>query len=173
MLHISRWWKNITCRIYFTYGLVQIFVKLEGVLKHFIIMILLFPSLTCLFFSSLCSPFIISLSPGHTQYCRAYYASNRCDQGCNNAACGWDGSDCFREQSPLWAKGTLLLHTKIPKQNLSLAVTPLLWTLSVILQSPLKLRGNISLAANLNLFDIYPQKFADMLAHSSPTDSNG
>lgn len=136
-------------------------------------MILLFLSLTCLFFSSLCSPFIISLSPGHTQYCRAYYASNRCDQGCNNAACGWDGSDCFREQSPLWAKGTLLLHTKIPKQNLSLAVTPLLWTLSVILQSPLKLRGNISLAANLNLFDIYPQKFADMLAHSSPTDSNG
>ncbi|XP_027868291.1 neurogenic locus notch homolog protein 1 isoform X2 [Xiphophorus couchianus] len=112
-------------------------------------------------------------NPGHTQYCRAYYASNRCDQGCNNAACGWDGSDCFREQSPLWAKGTLLLHTKIPKQNLSLAVTPLLWTLSVILQSPLKLRGNISLAASLNLFDIYPQKFADMLAHSSPTDSNG
>uniref|UniRef100_A0A3P9N9M7 Notch receptor, like n=1 Tax=Poecilia reticulata TaxID=8081 RepID=A0A3P9N9M7_POERE len=109
---------------------------------------------------------------GYTQYCRAYYASNRCDQGCNNADCGWDGSDCFREQSPQWAKGTLLLHTKIPKQNLSLAVTPLLWTLSVFLQSPLKLRGNISLATNLNLFDIYPQKFADMLAHSSPTDSN-
>ncbi|XP_012733172.2 neurogenic locus notch homolog protein 1 isoform X2 [Fundulus heteroclitus] len=111
--------------------------------------------------------------PGHTEYCRAYYASGLCDQGCNNAACGWDGSDCFRDQSPLWAKGTLLLHARISKQNFSLAVTPLLWTLSVILQSPLKLRGNISLPANMNLFEIDRQKFADMLAHSSPTDSNG
>uniref|UniRef100_A0A3Q2P4J0 Notch receptor, like n=1 Tax=Fundulus heteroclitus TaxID=8078 RepID=A0A3Q2P4J0_FUNHE len=92
--------------------------------------------------------------PGHTEYCRAYYASGLCDQGCNNAACGWDGSDCFRDQSPLWAKGTLLLHARISKQNFSLAVTPLLWTLSVILQSPLKLRGNISLPANMNLFEI-------------------
>ncbi|MEQ2287312.1 hypothetical protein AMECASPLE_011051 [Ameca splendens] len=112
-------------------------------------------------------------NPRHTEYCRAYYASDRCDQGCNNAACGWDGSDCFKEQSPLWAKGTLLLHTKIPKQNLSLSVTPLLWVLSVILQSPLKLRGNISFAANLKLFEINPQRFADQLAHSSPTESNG
>ncbi|XP_038132237.1 neurogenic locus notch homolog protein 1 [Cyprinodon tularosa] len=112
-------------------------------------------------------------NPRYIEYCRAHYGNTLCDQGCNSAACGWDGSDCFSEQSPLWAKGTLLLHTKIPKQNLSVSVTPLLWTLSVILQSPLKLRGSISLAANMKLFEIDSQKLADMLTHSSQTDSNG
>uniref|UniRef100_A0A1A8HTU9 Notch homolog, like n=2 Tax=Nothobranchius kuhntae TaxID=321403 RepID=A0A1A8HTU9_NOTKU len=112
-------------------------------------------------------------NPGHTEYCRAYYASGRCDQGCNNAACGWDGSDCFKGQSPLWAKGTLLLHTKIPKQNASFSISPLLWTLSSLLQTPLTLRGSLSLAASINLFDLDPKELAELLAHPSQSDSNG
>ncbi|XP_013871831.1 neurogenic locus notch homolog protein 1 [Austrofundulus limnaeus] len=112
-------------------------------------------------------------NPGHTEYCRAYYASGRCDQGCNNAACGWDGSDCFKDQTPIWAEGSLLLHTKIPKQNLSASISPLLWTLSVLLQSPLKLRGSVALAASRNLFEFSPQELAELLTHSSLADSNG
>ncbi|XP_017288778.1 neurogenic locus notch homolog protein 1 [Kryptolebias marmoratus] len=110
---------------------------------------------------------------GHTEYCRAYFSSGRCDQGCNNAACGWDGSDCFKDQAPVWADGSLLLHTKIPKQNVSVSVSPLLWTLSVLLQSPLKLRGFVGLAASRNLFDFSPQDLAELLAHSSTADSDG
>uniref|UniRef100_A0A3Q3G7A0 Notch receptor, like n=1 Tax=Kryptolebias marmoratus TaxID=37003 RepID=A0A3Q3G7A0_KRYMA len=109
---------------------------------------------------------------GHTEYCRAYFSSGRCDQGCNNAACGWDGSDCFKDQAPVWADGSLLLHTKIPKQNVSVSVSPLLWTLSVLLQSPLKLRGFVGLAASRNLFDFSPQDLAELLAHSSTADSD-
>ncbi|XP_041844787.1 neurogenic locus notch homolog protein 1 isoform X2 [Melanotaenia boesemani] len=112
-------------------------------------------------------------NPGHTEYCRAYYASGRCDQGCNNAACGWDGSDCIKHQRPLWAKGTLLLHINIPKQNGSISISPLLWTLTVLLQSPLILRDSISLSTSTNLFEFSPQELADMLTHPHPADANG
>ncbi|KAF6729443.1 Neurogenic locus notch-like protein 1 [Oryzias melastigma] len=112
-------------------------------------------------------------NPGHTEYCRAYYASDRCDQGCNNAACGWDGSDCIKHQSPAWAAGTLLLHASIPKQNDSLPISPLLWALSVLLQSPLKLRGSVPLDTSKNLFEFDSQELSDLLTHATPTDSNG
>ncbi|KAM4580836.1 uncharacterized protein notchl [Odontesthes bonariensis] len=112
-------------------------------------------------------------NPGHTDYCRAYYASGRCDQGCNNAACGWDGSDCIKHQKPQWAKGTLLVHSNVPKQNGTSTISPLLWTLSVLLQSPLKLTDSVPLAASMNLLDFSPQELAELLAHSYPGDSNG
>lgn len=121
--------------------------------------------------SSLCSS--VPLSPGHIQYCRNHYANSHCDQGCNSAFCGWDGSDCFKHQSPLWAKGTLVLHTNIPHQRGTFLNNSLLWALSIVLQSPLKLRGSVPLATNKDLFDIDPQKLANLLAQAAPADSNG
>ncbi|XP_028986043.1 neurogenic locus notch homolog protein 1 [Betta splendens] len=114
-----------------------------------------------------------SCNPGHVQYCRHNYANSHCDQGCSSASCGWDGSDCFRHQSPLWARGTLLLHTSVPHQRGAASNSSLLWALSMVLQSPLILRGSAPLAANRDLFDIEPQKLANLQAQATPADSNG
>ncbi|XP_041650207.1 neurogenic locus notch homolog protein 1 [Cheilinus undulatus] len=111
--------------------------------------------------------------PSHIVYCRDHYANSHCDQGCDNGPCGWDGSDCFTHQSPLWAKGTLILHANIPQQRGTFSNSSLLWALSVLLQSPLKLRGSAPLAPDSNLFDFDAQQLANMLAQASPTDSNG
>ncbi|XP_069571108.1 neurogenic locus notch homolog protein 1 [Brachyistius frenatus] len=112
-------------------------------------------------------------NPDHIQYCRDHYANSHCEQGCDSAPCGWDGSDCFKHQSPLWARGTLVLHANIPQQRGAFSNSSLLWALSVLLQSPLKLRGNVPLAVNRNLFDFDPQELADLLAQASTADSNG
>ncbi|XP_026173610.1 neurogenic locus notch homolog protein 1 isoform X2 [Mastacembelus armatus] len=112
-------------------------------------------------------------NPGHIQYCRDHYANSHCEQGCDNAPCGWDGSDCFSHQSPQWAEGTLVLHANIPQHRGTFANSSLLWALSILLQSPLKLRGCVPLATNRNLFDFDPQQLADLLAKGTPADSNG
>ena len=115
---------------------------------------------------------IVALSPDHIKYCRDHYADSHCGQGCNSAPCGWDGSDCFAHQSPLWAKGTLVLHTNIPLEHGAFSNSSLLWALSVLLQSPLKLRGATQLATNKNLFDFDAQQIK-LLAQATPADSNG
>ncbi|XP_053288635.1 neurogenic locus notch homolog protein 1 [Pleuronectes platessa] len=112
-------------------------------------------------------------NPDHIKYCRDHYADSHCGQGCNSAPCGWDGSDCFTHQSPLWAKGTLVLHTNIPLERGTFSNSSLLWALSVLLQSPLKLRGATQLATNTNLFDIDAQQLIELLAQATPADSNG
>ncbi|XP_076006443.1 neurogenic locus notch homolog protein 1 isoform X1 [Genypterus blacodes] len=112
-------------------------------------------------------------NPGHIQYCRDHYANSHCEQGCDSAPCGWDGSDCFTHESTVWAKGTLVLHTHVLYQRGTFSNSSLLWALSVLLQSPLKLRGSAPLAANRNLFTFDPQQLADLLAKPSSTDSNG
>lgn len=116
---------------------------------------------------------ILAVSPGHIQYCRDHYANSHCEQGCDNAACGWDGSDCFKHQSSIWAKGTLVVHTNIPQHRGTFSNSSLLWALSVLLQTPLKLRGSAPLATNKNLFDFDSQKLVNLLAQASPADSNG
>ncbi|KAK2845020.1 hypothetical protein Q5P01_011679 [Channa striata] len=113
-----------------------------------------------------------SCKPDYIQYCRDYYGNSHCELGCNTALCGWDGSDCFARDTPRWAKGTLILHTNVPHQHGTFN-SSLLWALSVLLQSPLKLRGSVALATNRNLFDFEPQQLADLLAHATPADSNG
>ncbi|XP_060936938.1 neurogenic locus notch homolog protein 1 [Limanda limanda] len=112
-------------------------------------------------------------NPDHIKYCRDHYADSHCGQGCNSAPCGWDGSDCFTHQSPLWAKGTLVIHTNIPLEHGTFSNSSLLWALSVLLQSPLKLRGATQLATNTNLFDINAQQLIELLAQATPADSNG
>ncbi|XP_053699991.1 neurogenic locus notch homolog protein 1 isoform X2 [Synchiropus splendidus] len=111
-------------------------------------------------------------NPGHIPYCRNHYSNSHCDQGCDSAACGWDGSDCFTQQSSVWAQGTLVLHANIPKHD-GVFNSSLLWALSVLLQTPLKLRGSSSLAASKKLFDFDAQQLANLLTQSSPVDSNG
>ncbi|KAM9309942.1 uncharacterized protein KZ484_025861 [Pholidichthys leucotaenia] len=112
-------------------------------------------------------------NPGHIQYCRDHYANSHCEQGCDSAACGWDGSDCFKKQQPMWAQGTLVLHSTIPHQHGTFTNSSLLWALSILLQSPLKLRGSVPFPTNRNLFDFKPQDLAKLLAQSSSADSNG
>nr|XP_040020417.1 neurogenic locus notch homolog protein 1 [Gasterosteus aculeatus aculeatus] len=112
-------------------------------------------------------------NPGHIQYCRDHYANSHCEQGCDSAPCGWDGSDCFTHRSPMWARGTLVLHASLPAHRGAFANSSLLWALSVLLQSPLKLRGSAPLATGRNLFDFDAQQLADLLAQASAGDSNG
>lgn len=122
------------------------------------------------FFSPL---LIMTLSPGHIHYCRDHFANSLCDQGCDSAPCGWDSSECFKHQSPVWAKGTLILHTRIPHQRGASFNSSVLWALSVLLLSPLKLRDSVPLATTRNLFDFNAQELANMLAQASPAASDG
>ncbi|XP_056142048.1 neurogenic locus notch homolog protein 1 [Lampris incognitus] len=112
-------------------------------------------------------------NPGHIQYCRDHYANSHCEQGCDSAPCGWDGSDCFTHQSPLWAKGTLVLHTHIPRQRGTFTNTSLLWALSVLLQTSLKLRGSAPFSINKDLLTFEPQQLSNLLAQGSSADSDG
>lgn len=116
---------------------------------------------------------IYSISPGHIQYCRDHYANSHCEQGCDSAPCGWDGSDCFTQQAPAWAKGTVVLHARIPHLRGSFANSSLLWALSILLQTPLKLRGTAPLATTRKLLDFTPQQLESILADASAADSNG
>ncbi|XP_061632255.1 neurogenic locus notch homolog protein 1 [Phyllopteryx taeniolatus] len=112
-------------------------------------------------------------NPGHIPYCRNHYANSQCDKGCDSAACGWDGGDCSAQQSALWAKGTLVVHTAIPHKGGNFANTSLLWALSVLLRTPLALRGFAPLGIGRSLFDFDPQQLVDLLAKTSAGDSNG
>ncbi|XP_019734154.1 neurogenic locus notch homolog protein 1 [Hippocampus comes] len=114
-------------------------------------------------------------NPGHIPYCRNHYANSQCDKGCDSAACGWDGGDCYTHQSALWAKGTLVVHAAIPHKGAgsTFANTSLLWALSILLRTPLVLRGSAPLAADRSLFDFDPQQLVDLLAQTSAGDANG
>nr|XP_020465333.1 neurogenic locus notch homolog protein 1-like isoform X1 [Monopterus albus] len=112
-------------------------------------------------------------NPGHIQYCRDHYANSHCEHGCDSAPCGWDGSDCFTHQSHKWSAGFLVLHAKIPQQRGTFSNSSLLWALSVLLRSPLKLRGSAPLATNRNLFDFDDQQLIDLQAQAVPGEANG
>ncbi|KAJ8398370.1 hypothetical protein AAFF_G00426250 [Aldrovandia affinis] len=111
--------------------------------------------------------------PHYKRYCRDHYGNSYCEQGCDSAPCGWDGSDCFNQQSPLWANGTLILHTNIPAQEIPNHNRSLLWALSTLLQTALKLRGVAPFHSSHNLFDLDLQKLADLLIQMSTSDTNG
>ncbi|KAK0153718.1 Neurogenic locus notch 1 [Merluccius polli] len=108
-------------------------------------------------------------NPGHIQYCRDHYANSHCEQGCDNAPCGWDGSDCFR-QTPVWAKGTLVVQVALPPQR---ANNSLLWELSVLLRTPLKLRGSAPLAPTRDLHALDPAQLAELLDKPTAADAGG
>ncbi|KAL4646800.1 hypothetical protein GN956_G9554 [Arapaima gigas] len=108
----------------------------------------------------------------HTSYCRDHYANSYCDHGCNRALCGWDGSDCFFSQPPMWAKGTLILHTiilpqDIPKQNRSL-----LWALSTILRTTVKLCGTAPFDPTQQLSALQPHELQGLLTQTSTDKGN-
>lgn len=54
----------------------------------------------CLFDGFDCSAPLNQCDALYTNYCSAYYADGHCDEGCNNAECGWDGLDCDLEATP-------------------------------------------------------------------------
>lgn len=112
-------------------------------------------------------------NPGHIQYCRNHYGNLHCDHGCDSAPCGWDGGDCSSHQSALWAKGTVLVHTSLPLTQGVFSNSSVLWALSVLLQSPLKLRGAAPFSTSRDLFDYEPLQLSDLLTQSSTTDANG
>ncbi|XP_059424493.1 neurogenic locus notch homolog protein 1 [Carassius carassius] len=110
---------------------------------------------------------------GHIQYCRNHYDNGHCDQGCNNALCGWDGSDCQKKHYPVWAKGSLILHTRIPFQRGQPQNSSLLWPLSTVLQTSVKLRGMAPLQPTTDLFSLDPRQLAELYAQTPSYDSNG
>jgi Notch-like protein len=62
-------------------------------------------------------------NPIYDAYCQSHYANGRCDDGCNNAECNWDGLDCENEPSIL-ALGSvsMVLEMDLPTfKNMSVA----------------------------------------------------
>lgn len=119
-----------------------------------------------------CEPERPVCNPGHIQYCRNHYGNSHCDHGCDSAPCGWDGGDCV-SQSPQWAKGTLLVHTGAPLVQGAFVNSSVLWALSVVLQSPLKLRGAAPFGPDKDLFHYGPGQLEDLLRQAADADANG
>ncbi|XP_067268396.1 neurogenic locus notch homolog protein 1 [Chanodichthys erythropterus] len=110
---------------------------------------------------------------GHIQYCRNHYDNGYCDQGCYTAPCGWDGSDCHKKQYPVWAKGSLILHARIPFQRGQFQNGSLLWALSTVLQTSVKLRGMAPLQPTSDLLTMDTRQLAELYAQTPSYDSNG
>lgn len=115
----------------------------------------------------------LSYSAGYIQYCRDHYDNSHCEQGCNTAPCGWDGSDCYRNQYPIWAKGSLILHTRIPFQKGHFQNSSLLWAVSTVLQTSVKFRGMAPFQLTNDLLTIDTRQLADLYAQPPSHDSDG
>lgn len=79
-------------------------------------------------------------SPIYETYCMDHYADGRCDQGCNNEECGWDGLDCARTVPEDLAKGVLVIVVLLPPDELLRTGTAFLQKLSSILRTSLRFR---------------------------------
>ncbi|CAL1612265.1 unnamed protein product [Knipowitschia caucasica] len=112
-------------------------------------------------------------NPGHIQYCRNHYGNSHCDHGCNSASCGWDGGDCVPQQTSQWAKGTLLVHTRLPLVQGVFPNSSVLWALSVVLMSPLKLRAAAPFGPSRDLFQYGPGQLEEMLTQAAAADASG
>ncbi|KAK1806362.1 hypothetical protein P4O66_004877, partial [Electrophorus voltai] len=111
--------------------------------------------------------------PGYVQYCRDHYNNKYCEHSCNTAPCGWDGSDCFQTQQSNWAKGTLVLQTSIPFQKGPFQNGSLLWALSVLLQTSVKLRGTVPFPTSSDLSSLEPQQLVELHRQQPAHRSNG
>ncbi|XP_028835013.1 neurogenic locus notch homolog protein 1 isoform X2 [Denticeps clupeoides] len=107
----------------------------------------------------------------HVVYCRDYFDNSHCDQGCHSPHCGWDGSDCHH--SPIWAKGTLILQTKIPFLLGEFPKKAMLWAVSTLLMTTVKLRGWAPFQHDLDLYSLQPQQLADLLKTTGSYAMNG
>lgn len=85
--------------------------------------------------------FLLScLSPIYETYCMDHYADGRCDQGCNNEECGWDGLDCARTLPEDLADGVLVIVVLLPPEELLRTGAAFLQKLSTILRTSLRFR---------------------------------
>ncbi|XP_062841244.1 neurogenic locus notch homolog protein 1 [Trichomycterus rosablanca] len=114
-----------------------------------------------------------SCNPGYIQYCRDHYDNMHCESGCNIAACGWDGSDCHKNQHPSWAKGTLVMQTSIPFQKAPFQNASLLWALSVLLQTSVRLMGRVPFPSSAELNAVDQQQLIDLHQQAPSYESNG
>ncbi|XP_053468150.1 neurogenic locus notch homolog protein 1 isoform X1 [Ictalurus furcatus] len=116
-----------------------------------------------------------SCNSGYILYCRDHFDNAHCEKGCNTAPCGWDGSDCiktYKNQHPNWAKGVLILHTAIPFQKAPLQNSSLLWALSILLQTSVKLRGVVPLQPSADFFAMDAQQLIDLHQQAPNYKSN-
>ncbi|KAF5888955.1 neurogenic locus notch protein 1-like, partial [Clarias magur] len=116
-----------------------------------------------------------SCKSGYIQYCRDHFDNTHCEKSCNTAPCGWDGSDCvknYKKQHPNWAKGTLILHTAIPFHKVPLQNSSLLWALSILLQTSVKLRGVVPLQPPANFLTMDAQQLMDLYQQPPNYKSN-
>ncbi|XP_072548528.1 neurogenic locus notch homolog protein 1 isoform X2 [Salminus brasiliensis] len=109
---------------------------------------------------------------GHIQYCRDHYDNKHCEHGCNKASCGWDGLDCYKSQRPNWAKGALVLQTTIPFQKGPFQNSSLLWALSILLQTSVKLRGVVPFQHSDDLSSLDAQQLVDLHRQAPTFKSN-
>lgn len=75
-------------------------------------------------------------------YCRDHYQNDRCNEGCNNEACGWDGLDCSTDKPPQLADGTLVIVVLLQPTELLGDMKGFLRSLSMLLHTNLRLKLN-------------------------------
>jgi len=66
-------------------------------------------------------------------YCVEHYADGFCDQGCNEAACLWDGLDCISERH--FASGLLVIVVSLPPNEFANVQTIFLRQIGELLHS--------------------------------------
>ncbi|KAG9283744.1 hypothetical protein AMEX_G2546 [Astyanax mexicanus] len=115
----------------------------------------------------------MSCNLGYLLYCRDHYDNTHCENSCNTASCGWDGSDCYKNHRTNWAKGALVLQTSIPFQKGPFQNSSLLWALSILLQTSVKLRGMVPFQPNGDLSSLDAQQLVELHRQAPAYESNG
>lgn len=76
----------------------------------------------------------------YDKYCADHFKDNRCDQGCNNEECGWDGLDCAADQPENLAEGTLVIVVLLPPEQLLQDSRSFLRALGTLLHTNLRIK---------------------------------
>lgn len=86
--------------------------------------------------------FLDSFLRRYNDYCRDHYQNERCNEGCNNEACGWDGLDCAIDKPPQPADGTLVIVVLLHPKELLGDMNGFLRSLGMLLHTNLRLKHN-------------------------------
>ncbi|XP_066537185.1 neurogenic locus notch homolog protein 1 isoform X2 [Hoplias malabaricus] len=109
----------------------------------------------------------------YIQYCRDHYGNTHCEGSCSSAPCGWDGSDCHTNKRPNWAKGTLVVQTSIPFHTGPFQNISVLWAISILLHTSVKLRGVVPFQPSADFSSLDTQQLIDLHRQAPTYKSNG
>lgn len=78
----------------------------------------------------------------------------------------------YENQRPNWAKGVLILQTTIPSQNAPTQNSSVIWALSILLQTSIKLRGVVPFLPSADFLAMDAQQLIDLHEQAPHYKSN-